>query len=222
MLDKDHKISIGPIYNVMQIVERLFCIMAKKTTESSHLRYSGLCHNAGLQPVLLVTKLHLKQHFCFVFPDHQRTKLSSEGVAGRELESELVSVFLLNLTCVFAVHRKEKVKGGNNSFSLISDLLRSSSGKISVGFCSSLSLSSLLKLFPRLPFSFPFSSKKELVGLKRRNTLTIMFCIRSKRFKNYFLPHILFLKQNMIFRHAHYLFIFSTYQTTAVLPPGCI
>lgn len=134
MLDKDHKISIGPIYNVMQTLERLFHITDKNTTESSHLCYSGLCHNAGLQPVLLVTKLPLKQHFRFIFPNCQCTKLSSEGVAGREMESELVSVFLLSPTCGFAVCRKEKVMGGNNSFGLVSDLLCSSSGKISVGF----------------------------------------------------------------------------------------
>lgn len=106
--------------------------------ESGHPCYSGLCHTACLQSVLLVAKLPLKQHFCLVFPSCKCAKLSSEGEAGRESESELLSIFLLNLTCVSTVHRREKAMGGNNSFSLISDLLHSSSGKISVGFCGSL------------------------------------------------------------------------------------
>lgn len=69
----------------------------------------------------------------------------------------------------------------------------------------------------------PFPRERNLQSLKRRNALTIiMFCVRSKSFKMYFLPHTLFLKYNMIFRLSPYLFIFSTYQNTAVLPPQYI
>lgn len=123
MLNKDHKISIDPIYSVMQIMERLFCITYKKTVGSGCLCYSVFCHPACLKPVLLVAKLPMKQHFCLVFPNCKCAKLSSERDAGRESESELLSIFLLILTCVLTVRRRDKAMGGTNSFSLISGLL---------------------------------------------------------------------------------------------------
>lgn len=64
MLDKDHKISIDPFYNYANCGKAAW--------------HSGLCHTACLQPVFLVVKLPLKQHFFLVFPKCTRTKLSSE------------------------------------------------------------------------------------------------------------------------------------------------
>lgn len=162
------KITKSPLIQFTMFVERLFYIMDKKVMQSSYLCYSSLCHTACLQPVPSVAKLYLKHYFCLIFHSWKCAKWFSEGDADRELESELLSIFLLNFTCVFAVHRRQTAIRGNNSFSLISDLIHVSSGKISVGFCDSLFLSSPLNLFPCLLFSFPIFNREEFVGLEKK------------------------------------------------------